>query len=175
MNEAKWRTTGELAFTTADGPGRPPRGVRPGLLLAAGTIAGTALGVILFTDSLCPEHRMQVRLLGAVGIAVALMSIVASVRGSAGAPVLTLAAAVAGAGIGALDTLHSPVRGSFVLVAFIAVVALAAWPLAVQLRQSRWGRANAVRDDRDDEESDVIAAPATSEVLDAVERSPIGR
>jgi hypothetical protein len=136
----RWRSTERLAWTVADGPGRPPGGVRPWYVASSAVVLGCALGVILFTDSLCPEHRLWVRLLGAVGVAVSLAAFAALVRGSAAAPVLTLAGAVAGVGIGALDALHAPLRGSLVLFGFLALTLMTAWPLWLEWMGARWAR-----------------------------------
>ena len=133
-----WRSTERLAWTEREGPGRPPGGVRPWYLASLATILGCALGVILFSDVLCPEHRVWVQTLGTVGVAVSLAAFAALLRNSASAPVLTLAGAVAGVGIGAIDTLHAPVRGSIVLGAFVLLAILTAWPLLVEARSAAW-------------------------------------
>jgi hypothetical protein len=99
---------------------------------------GSVLGVILFSDTLCPEHRAWVQVLGTVGIAVSIAAFVALMRNSASGPVLTLAGAVAGIGIGALDALHSPLRGGVVLGAFSLLAIMTAWPLFVEARAAAW-------------------------------------
>jgi hypothetical protein len=133
-----WRSTERLAWTEREGPGRPPGGVGPWYLASLATILGSTLGVILFTDTLCPEHRAWVQLLGTVGVAVSAAAFVALLRNSASGPVLTLAGAVAGIGIGGLDALHAPLRGSIVLVAFSLLAIMTAWPLFVEARAAAW-------------------------------------
>jgi hypothetical protein len=133
-----WRSTERLAWTEREGPGRPPGGVRPWYLASLATIMGSVLGVILFADTLCPEHRAWVQVLGSVGIAVSIAAFVALMRNSASGPVLTLAGAVAGIGIGALDALHSPLRGGIVLGAFSLLAIMTAWPLFVEARAAAW-------------------------------------
>ena len=135
-----WRSTERLAWTEREGPGRPPGGVRPWYLASLATILGSTLGVILFSDTLCPEHRAWVQLLGTVGIAVSAAAFVALLRNSASGPVLTLAGAVAGIGIGALDALHAPLRGSILLGAFSLLAIMTAWPLFVEARAAAWHR-----------------------------------
>jgi len=135
-----WRATERLAWTEREGPGRPPGGVRPWYLASLATILGSALGVILFSDTLCPEHRAWVQMLGTVGIAVSAAALVALTRNSASGPVLTLAGAVAGIGIGGLDALHAPLRGSIVLGAFVLLAVMTAWPLFVEARAAAWTR-----------------------------------
>jgi hypothetical protein len=133
-----WRSTERLAWTEREGPGRPPGGVRPWYLASLATIMGSVLGVILFADTLCPEHRAWVQVLGSVGIAVSIAAFVALMRNSASGPVLTLAGAVAGIGIGALDALHAPLRGGIVLGAFSLLAIMTAWPLFVEARAAAW-------------------------------------
>jgi hypothetical protein len=135
-----WRSTERLAWTEREGPGRPPGGVGPWYLASLATILGSTLGVILFSDSLCPEHRAWVQTLGTVGVAVSIAAFVALMRNSASGPVLTLAGAVAGIGIGGIDMLHAPLRGSIVLGAFSLLAVLTAWPLFVEARAAAWTR-----------------------------------
>jgi hypothetical protein len=133
-----WRSTERLAWTEREGPGRPPRGVGPWYLASLATVLGAALGVILFSDTLCPEHRAWVLALGTIGIALSIAAFAALLRNSASGPVLALAGAVAGIGIGALDALHAPLRGSFVLGAFVVLALMTAWPLWVEARAAAW-------------------------------------
>ena len=135
-----WRSTERLAWTEREGPGRPPGGVGPWYLASLATILGSALGVILFSDTLCPEHRAWVQMLGTVGVAVSIAAFVALMRNSASGPLLTLAGAVAGVGIGGIDALHAPLRGSIVLGAFLLLAVLTAWPLFVEARAAAWTR-----------------------------------
>ena len=135
-----WRSTERLAWTEREGPGRPPGGVGPWYLASLATVLGSALGVILFSDTLCPEHRAWVQMLGTVGVAVSIAAFVALMRNSASGPVLTLAGAVAGIGIGGIDALHAPLRGSIVLGAFSLLAVLTAWPLFVEARAAAWTR-----------------------------------
>ena len=135
-----WRSTERLAWTEREGPGRPPGGVGPWYLASLATILGSALGVILFSDTLCPEHRAWVQMLGTVGVAVSIAACVALMRNSASGPVLTLAGAVAGIGIGGIDALHAPLRGAIVLGAFSLLAVLTAWPLFVEARAAAWTR-----------------------------------
>jgi hypothetical protein len=167
-----WRSTERLAWTEREGPGRPPGGVRPWYLASLATILGCALGVILFSDVLCPEHRVWVQSLGTVGVAVSLAAFVALLRNSATAPVLTLAGAVAGIGIGGIDTLHAPLRGSIVLGAFVVLAVLTAWPLVVEVRSAAWTQ-QVARDLREidaplpDPQHSAPAAPTS--VTDAID------
>ena len=135
-----WRSTERLAWTEREGPGRPPGGVGPWYLASLATILGSTLGVILFSDTLCPEHRAWVQMLGTVGVGVSIAAFVALMRNSASGPVLTLAGAVAGIGIGGIDALHAPLRGAIVLGAFSLLAVLTAWPLFVEARAAAWTR-----------------------------------
>jgi hypothetical protein len=103
-------------------------------------VIGCVLSVVFFADSMCPEHRLWIELLGGMGIVLGITACVALVRGSASAPLLTLASAVAGMGIGMVDTAHDHVRGSIVLAGFLIVGALTAWPLFIEFRSARWAR-----------------------------------
>jgi hypothetical protein len=71
---------------------------------------------------------------------VSIAAFVALMRNSASGPVLTLAGAVAGIGIGGIDMLHAPLRGAIVLGAFSLLAVLTAWPLFVEARAAAWTR-----------------------------------
>ena len=141
MAEQKLRSTEVLAWTERDGPGRPPAG--PSRLLSAG-MAG-ALGVvfvgILATDALCPEHRALVQAIAGMAVVSTVLAIVALVRQSPTAPLLTLTTALAGVSIGAIDAIHDPGRGTFIALGFGLVVFGACALTWRQLRLSRWERA----------------------------------
>ena len=166
-----WRSTERLAWTEREGPGRPPGGVGPWYLASLATILGSALGVILFSDTLCPEHRAWVQMLGTVGIAVSIAAFVALMRNSASGPVLTLAGAVAGIGIGGIDALHAPLRGAIVLGAFSLLAVLTAWPLFVEARAAAWTRRIA-RDlrpvDPAPAEQPAVAVPAPTMLTESI-------
>jgi hypothetical protein len=160
----KWRSTERLAWTEREGPGRPPGGVGPWYLASLATIAGCALGVILFTDTLCPEHRAWVLALGTVGVALSISAFVALLRNSASGPVLALAGAVAGIGIGGFDALHAPLRGSIILGAFTLLALMSAWPLYVEARAAAWNH-RVARELQPDDQPSIV--PAETSVADA--------
>ena len=140
MAEQEWRSTEVLAWTEQEGLGRPPAG--PSRLLSAG-MAG-ALGVvftgILFTDALCPEHRALVQAIAGLAVVSTVIAMVALVRQSPSAPLLTLGTALAGVAIGVVDAAHDPGRGTFIALGF-GLVVLGACAIAWrQLRLARWER-----------------------------------
>ncbi|MBW3558017.1 MAG: hypothetical protein KY454_13870, partial [Actinobacteria bacterium] len=96
--------------------------------------------VIMFTDALCPEHRAWVQTLAGLAMVGVITSIVGLLRGWASAPLLTVASAALGAGIGIIDAVHSPVRGGFIAAAFAVAVALSAWLALRQVPLLRWDR-----------------------------------
>jgi len=146
--------------------------VGPWYLASLATLLGSTLGVILFSDTLCPEHRAWVQLLGTVGVAVSAAAFVALLRNSASGPVLTLAGAVAGIGIGGLDAMHAPLRGSIVLVAFSLLAIMTAWPLFVEARAAAWNH-RVERDlhpvDPATVEGPAVAAPQPAIAVDSVD------
>ena len=166
MTEQKWRSTEVLAWTEREGPGRPPAG--PSRLLSAG-MAGT-LGVvltgILATDTLCPEHRALVQAIGGLAIVGTVVAMVALLRQSPSAPLITLATALAGVAIGVIDAVHDPGRGTFIAVGFGLVVLGACVVAWRQLSLARWER-SALAGLRGDRDADVPAgrrvAPAASD------------
>jgi hypothetical protein len=134
----RWRTTGRIAFTEHDGPGRPPIGVRSWYLGSTAIAVGTALGVVIVGDSLCPEHLAWIRFLGVVGIALSVGAVVCLVRGSAGVALTSFGASVVGLAIGGIDMAHSRVRGSFVVAGFGVAALLTAVPVLRQIRSGAW-------------------------------------
>jgi hypothetical protein len=138
-----WRSGEILAFTEREGPGRPPSGPSG---RATGTLAAV-LGVtfvgVMFSDTLCPEHRAWVITLAGLAFAGIISAFVGLVRGWGVAPLLTVAASLAGVGIGLLDTVHSPTRGRLVALAFAVATVLAAYVSWRAHRLGRWDRAQA--------------------------------
>jgi hypothetical protein len=95
---------------------------------------------LMSSDTLCPEHRSWVLLLGGGAIIAAGAAIVGLISGWAGAPLLAMASALGGVGIGLIDTLHSATRGRTIAVAFALVFVGAAILVARQHRQHLWDR-----------------------------------
>jgi hypothetical protein len=135
-----WRSTDTIAWTERDGAGKAPWAPGPAAWLATGTALTAVLGVILFSDTLCPEHRAWVQVLGAISIVAAGASLAGIARRSSWAPVGTIAAACGGVGIGLLDAVHAPGRGWLVALLFAGVAVGAAVLASRQLALTRWER-----------------------------------
>lgn len=133
-----WRTTETTAWADRDGAGRPPWAPGPATWTVLGTAIAAVLGVVTFTDTLCPEHRAWVQGLGTAAILGSVAALVGVWRGSRWAPTVATLAAAAGVGIGLLDAVHAPGRGAVIAVGF-ALVAAAAGLLSVrQVALARW-------------------------------------
>ena len=136
----EWQAGEVLAWTEREGPGRgPTAGGRRVWFLLAGAMSVVFLG-IMSSDALCPDHRLWVLLLGGGSLIAAGTAIVGLIDGWAGAPLLALAAALGGVGIGLIDTIHSPSRGRLIALGFGLVFAGACWLVWRQGRQHRWDR-----------------------------------
>ena len=135
-----FRSTETIAWTERDGAGRAPWAPGTAVWASVGVALSSVLGVILFSDTLCPEHRAWVQVLGGISIVLAGASIVGIARHSSWAPIATIAAACGGVGIGLIDAVHAPGRG-WLVAALFAVVACGAAVLASrQLALQRWER-----------------------------------
>jgi hypothetical protein len=140
MADERWRSDEVLAWTEREGPGRGPAGPSRRLWLAvAGALAIVFTG-IMSSDTLCPEHRTWVLLLGGAAFIAAGTAIVGLLDGWAGAPLLALLSALAGVGIGFIDAIHSPTRGRLFACGFAVVFAGACALVWHQHRQVRWDR-----------------------------------
>lgn len=135
-----WRDDGLVAWTERDGPGQPPRG--PQRWLSMG-ISAAFLGLftsMIFSDTLCPEHRSWVMLLGSIGFASTVVAGVGLWRSWAIAAPLSVLAAGSGVAIGLIDSIHSASRGRWIAGAFatllVGAVALT-WRQIVLLRWDR--------------------------------------
>jgi hypothetical protein len=137
MTTPHWRESEVLAWTEHEGPGRGPSRGRTVWFWLAGGLAAVFAG-IMSSDTLCPEHRTWVLLLGGAAIIAAGAAIVGLVSGWAGAPLLALASALAGVGIGLIDMVHSATRGRTIAIAFALVFVGAAVLVGRQYRQHRW-------------------------------------
>jgi len=135
---SQWQASEQLAWTEHDGPTRPPRGVHPLLnLTLAGVLAAVFAGMV-FTDTLCPEHRALVQVLGTIALVGCVASAIALARGWAAAPAITAGTAVIGVGIGYIDATHDSTRGSIIVVCFAVALVGAAWLLLQQLGLRLW-------------------------------------
>jgi uncharacterized membrane protein YccC len=129
-----------LAWTEREGPGRGPGPSSRRLwYLLAGAMSVVLFG-IMSSDTLCPEHRMWVLLLGAASLIAAGTAVVGLIDGWAGAPLLAMASALGGVGIGLIDAVHSPSRGRLIALGFGAAFAVACALVWRQRRQHRWDR-----------------------------------
>ena len=89
----------------------------------------TAIGVglvcifsaILFTDTLCPEHRVWVQVLASAALVGTVVTGVGLLRGWATAPALSVLVTTCGMAIGVLDAAHAADRGVAITVAFGAL------------------------------------------------------
>jgi hypothetical protein len=144
MAREQWRSDEVLAWTEREGPGRGPRSPnRRVWLLVAGALAVVFMG-IMSSGSLCPEHRVWALLLGGAAFIAAGTAIVGLLDGWAGAPLLTLASALGGVGVGFIDAIHAPTRGRLTAIGFGVVFVGASWLVWRQERQRRWDRQVAV-------------------------------
>lgn len=170
----QWQSSEVVAWTGHDGVERPPRGPSRVLPVALAATLGVVLFGMLATDTLCPEHRTWVQVLGLLGIAGTVVAIVGLAQRWAVAPLLTLAVALDGVAIGFIDAIHDADRGHLVALAFglsglmaialsISSVPLAAWERRVR-RQLAPGGAAATpagpTDSRSEVEPDPSAVPA---------------
>lgn len=136
----QWQTRRVVAYTEADGPGRPPRG--PARMLAVGlsyALAAVFVGMAS-VDTLCPDHRAWVQGLGAFAFVAVIVSVVGLARGWAFASFLTVVAASAGVAIGAIDAVHDRTRGVAIALAFGAVAIVAAVLAVRTVALNRWDR-----------------------------------
>ena len=136
--DQQWHAGEVLAWTEADGPRRPPAG--PGRIssaLIAGGM-GVAITAVVLTDSLCEVHAMWVDGLATLALFGSIAAVTCAVRGSTASMVLTAISAGAGVAIGAIDAIHSPVRGAVVATFFGIAFVAAIFGFRRSLRLLRW-------------------------------------
>lgn len=139
-DQGGWRSTGVVAWTDRDGPGRPPRGPSPWLATALGAGLVAVFTTVLVTDTLCPEHRIWVQALASVALVGTAVTAVGLFRGWATAPLTSVIVTSCGMGIGLLDSVHAAERGRWIAVAFGALW-LGSLALAVRsIRLLAWDR-----------------------------------
>lgn len=133
-----WRSDEVLAWTEHDGPGRAPTGAgRAVWFVLAGVLAIVFAGMV-FTDTLCPEHRAWVKTLGAMALLGSATAIVGLIRGWAAAPVITLLTAGCGVAIGIIDMAHDPSGGRLIATAFALTIVGAGFLCVRQLLFRHW-------------------------------------
>lgn len=164
-HEHVWKSDDLLAWTEHDGPGRAPKAPHRVVWFALSGILAVVFAGLIFSDSLCPEHRAWVQGLGAVALLGTATAIVGLVRGWAGAPVITVISAACGVAIGVIDMAHDPSRGQMVATAF-TVVLLGAFFLCVrQLLLTKWEHTafnQFAADSHDFGDLDVPVGPTTA-------------
>jgi hypothetical protein len=136
----RWRSDEVLAYTTKDGPDPAPRGLPPAAFIGlAGILAVTAFGLVV-NDTLCPEHRALVEVLGIVAVFGAGSAVLGLMRGWASSPALTLLGSTAGLGLGAIDLAHDPSAGRLVILAFAIATVGASYLWLRQVGMRWWDR-----------------------------------
>jgi hypothetical protein len=136
----EWRSEGVVAWTEREGPGRPPAGPSRGLTTALSAGLALLFCGILFTDLLCPEHRLWVQALGAAAIVGALVTAIGLARGWSSAAFIALPTTVCGVAVGLIDSVHAIERGRIVAVAFALLTLGAFWLLYRQAVLFVWDR-----------------------------------
>ncbi|MEZ5215541.1 MAG: hypothetical protein R2715_02850 [Ilumatobacteraceae bacterium] len=142
--DANWKPTEVLAYSTHDGPGRPPRSTSPWIIGAIGGVLLVSFAGLVTSPSLCPEHRAWVQALAAVAIGLLVASLIGLWRGWASAPLLTVAASCAGISIGLIDAVHAATRGRIIALLFALAASASALIAWRSLRFGRWDRAAGV-------------------------------
>lgn len=140
MADRMWRSTEVLAWTENEGPRRPPRAEATWIWTTTAATLGIVFSTILFTDTLCPEHRLWVQNLATVAFLMVVVSIVGMARGWAAAPMITVVAAGLGTVIGLIDAAHAPVRGGAIAAGFGLAVVSGGWLAVRQLPLVAWDR-----------------------------------
>jgi hypothetical protein len=136
----EWRSDGVVAWTEREGPGRPPAGPGPGLTTALSVGLALLFCGILFTDLLCPEHRLWVQALGAAAIVGAVVTAIGLARGWGSAAIVALPTTVCGVAVGLIDSVHAMERGRIVAVAFALLTLGAIWLMWRQVVLFAWDR-----------------------------------
>lgn len=132
----RWHQTESVAWVSHDTPAPPPVS-RAARFALAGSLGATVAGM-LFTDTLCPEHRNWVLAIGSVAIVAAVAAVVALVRASWVAMPLALGSAAGGVGIGIIDIAHDAQRGTVVAICFAVLAFVAGVLVAGDLRRLEW-------------------------------------
>lgn len=133
-----WKTGDLLAYTEREGPGRPPSASPTWMMGTLVGVVGITLVGLLSSDTLCPDHRAWVEALAGIGFLAIVGSLIALVRGSATAPLLTLLASSLGVTIGLLDAAHSATRGRLIALGFGVALVLAAMASLRAARLRHW-------------------------------------
>ena len=128
----------------------------------------TVLGIILFDDSLCPEHRGWVEVLATIALVLTIAAVAGSFRGWLSAPFLALGAGASGIVVGAIDATHSPVRGGIIVAGFVLAEFFGAWLTYRQVALLRWD-ASLRSDSTFAPEPPIAAADASAAATDVTD------
>ena len=136
----RWRSDELVAWTSREGPPRPPGAGSPVLWTALAVVLATTFVGMVSSDALCPEHRAWVEGLGIAGFLTIVVAGVGLVRRSTWAPGLTAVASAFGIAIGVLDAAHDATRGWIITVAFATVLLVVSAMLISSSRLRAWDR-----------------------------------
>jgi hypothetical protein len=139
-DRSQWNAGEPVAWTRHDGVAPPPKPARAGVLIAAATAIAGIWIAMLATDSLCPEHRMWVQVLGTVALAAAVTAVIGLIGARAWAAPFAVLSATLGVGVGLLDAVHSPTRGALTSIAFSVVSVVLAFIAVPYVRTAWWAR-----------------------------------
>lgn len=98
----------------------------------------TVFTAILFTDSLCPEHRVWVQAMASTALVCSIVASIGLLRRWAVAPLLALPVTFCGVAIGLLDAAHAAARGRAIAAAFSVLAAGAVVLVWRQIALVRW-------------------------------------
>lgn len=166
---AEWTKTTTLAWTDREGPGRPPAVGGRWLWLSTAATMGVVFSTMLFSDVVCPDHRVWVQMLASLALVGTVVSGVSLVQGMAMAPYVTVASALMGVAIGLIDAEHDPTRGGIIAAIFGLVTVLSLWMAFRQAPLRAWDRQLRA----ETAEGEAILLPADAAPL--VERSEVDR
>jgi hypothetical protein len=140
VGHGAWRSDEVIAWTEREGPGRPPPGVNRTTTTALGLGLAAVFTAILFTDSLCPEHRVWVQAMASTALVCSIVASIGLLRRWAVAPLLALPVTLCGVAIGLLDAAHAAARGRAIAVAFSVLAAGAVVLVWRQIALVKWDR-----------------------------------
>ena len=91
-------------------------------------------------DTLCPEHRAWVEVLGSFGLVTIVGAVIGLLRRWPLSALLALISAVIGIAIGIIDAIHAPARGNIIAASFAVLVVAAILLIVADARLLRWDR-----------------------------------
>jgi hypothetical protein len=107
-------------------------------MFASAVALGVAFFGVITANTVCPDHALWIDALATFTVVLTVTAVVATLKASAAASIITLAACCGGLSIAAVDGVHEITRSRVIAIAFAVAGLLSAFSAMTAMRLRRW-------------------------------------